>query len=74
MTLVLALMLALVLPAALVYLTLSANDFEKNTRALAAVLEKRYQPEPPRKSALPGAAAPAGAAVPGREAGKPGRP
>jgi hypothetical protein len=42
-----------VLPAALLYLTLSVNDFEKNAKTLAAVLQKRYHIEPPQK-ATPG--------------------
>ena len=63
MAIVLLIILALLLPAALLYLTLSVNDFEKNTKALAAVLQKRYYIEPPKK-ASPGQ--PAGAAKTGK--------
>jgi hypothetical protein len=48
---VLLISLALLLPAALLFLTLSVNDFEKNTKALAAALQKRYLIEPPKKAA-----------------------
>jgi len=60
MSILLLIALALLLPAALLYLTLSINDFEKNTKALAAVLEKRYHIEPPKK-ATPGQLTPAAA-------------
>jgi hypothetical protein len=50
MAIVLLIVSALVLPAALLYLTLSVNDFEKNTKALTAVLHKRYHIEPPKKA------------------------
>ena len=67
MTIVLLIVIGLLLPAALLYLTLSVNDFEKNTQALAAVLQKRYHLEPPKK-------APAGGSLgPHREAGKTGK-
>lgn len=64
MAIVLLIMFALLLPAALLFLTLSVNDFEKNTKTLAAVLQKRYHIEPPKK------AAPGQPAIPA----KPGRP
>jgi hypothetical protein len=51
MAIVLLIILALLLPAALLFLTLSVNDFEKNTKALAAALQKRYHIEPPKKPA-----------------------
>ena len=51
MTIVILIIAALVLPLALLYLTLSVNDFEKNTRALEAILHKRYHIEPPKKAA-----------------------
>jgi hypothetical protein len=72
MAVVLLIVLALLLPAALLYLTLSVNDFEKNTKALAAVLQKRYHLEPPKKAA-PGALS-AAPAPGGASAGKPARP
>jgi len=58
MAIVLLIASALLLPAALLYLTLSVNDFEKNTKALAAFLQKRYHIEPPKKAA-PGQFGPA---------------
>lgn len=58
MAIVLLIAFALLLPAALLYLTLSVNDFEKNTKALTAVLHKRYHIEPPKKAA-PGQLGPA---------------
>jgi hypothetical protein len=51
MAIVLLIILALLLPAALLFLTLSVNDFEKNTKALADALQKRYHIEPPKKAA-----------------------
>jgi hypothetical protein len=51
MAIVLLIILALLLPAALLFLTLSVNDFEKNTKALAEALRKRYHIEPPKKPA-----------------------
>lgn len=72
MAIVLLIVVALFLPAALLYLTLSVNDFEKNTKALAAVLMKRYHQEPPKKSS--GTGMTQGVLGPGREAGKPGKP
>lgn len=65
MAIVLTIVLALLLPATLLYLTLSVNDFEKNTKALAAVLQKRYFIEPPKK-ATPGKPVP-----PAAKTGKP---
>ena len=53
MAIFLLIVLALLLPAALLYLTLSVNDFEKNTKALSAVLQKRYHIEPPKKAVAP---------------------
>ncbi len=50
MTIAILLLSALVLPLALVYLTLAVNDFEKNTKALGALLQKRYHIEPPKKA------------------------
>jgi hypothetical protein len=50
MTVVLLIIIALVLPAVLLYLTVSANDFEKSTRALSALLQKRYVYVPPAKA------------------------
>jgi hypothetical protein len=64
MAIVLLIILALLLPAALLFLTLSVNDFEKHTKALADVLQKRYHIEPPKK------AAPGQPALPAR----PGKP
>lgn len=60
MAIVLLIVIALLLPIALLYLTLSVNDFEKNTKTLAAVLQKRYHIEPPKK-ATPGPLGPAAA-------------
>jgi len=60
MSILLLIAFTLLLPAALLYLTLSVNDFEKNTKALAAVLQKRYHIEPPKKAA-PGGFGPAAA-------------
>ena len=51
MTIVILIIAALVLPLALLYLTLAVNDFEKNARALDALLYKRYHIEPPKKAA-----------------------
>jgi hypothetical protein len=51
MTIIILIFAALVLPLALLYLTLAVNDFEKNTRALEAQLRKRYHIEPPKKAA-----------------------
>lgn len=51
MTTLILLIAALVLPLALLYLTLAVNDFEKNTRALEGLLRKRYHIEPPKKAA-----------------------
>jgi hypothetical protein len=51
MTIVILIAAALVLPLALLYLTLAVNDFEKNTRSLNAILQKRYHIEPPKKAA-----------------------
>lgn len=53
MTIVLLIVVALLLPLALLYLTLAVNDFEKNTKALAEVLQKRYHIEPPKKTNTP---------------------
>jgi hypothetical protein len=39
-----------VLPLALIYLSVAANDFEKTTKVLAAVIQKRYVIEPPKKA------------------------
>lgn len=50
MTLAILIMTALVLPFALLYLTLAVNDFEKNTKTLAAMLDKRYHIEPIKKA------------------------
>ena len=50
MTIVLLILIALVLPAALLYLTVATNDFEKSTRALGAQIQKRYIYEPPKKA------------------------
>lgn len=70
MSIFLLIALALLLPAALLYLTLSVNDFEKNAKALSAVLQKRYFIEPPKKAApgpfsppAPGALGPKGEAL-----------
>jgi hypothetical protein len=49
MAIVLLILIALVLPAALLYLTLATNDFEKSTRALGTFIQKRYVLEPPKK-------------------------
>lgn len=64
MAIVLLILFALLLPAALFYLTLSVNDFEKNIKALAAVIQQRYHMEPPPKKPAPGM--PPAAAKPGR--------
>jgi hypothetical protein len=50
MTTIILILAALMLPFALLYLTLAANDFEKNTKTLAAILHKRYHIEPPKKA------------------------
>ncbi len=70
MAIVLLIILALLLPAALLFLTLSVNDFEKNTKTLAASLQKRYHIEPPKKAAPGSPPAPGQSAIPA----KPGRP
>ncbi|MDB5104312.1 MAG: hypothetical protein JWP91_2001 [Fibrobacteres bacterium] len=46
MTIAILILTALVLPLALLYLTLATNEFEKNTKALAAFIQKRYHIEP----------------------------
>ena len=53
MTIAIAILIltALVLPMALLYLTLATNEFEKNTKALAVLIQKRYHIEPVKKSA-----------------------
>jgi hypothetical protein len=73
MAVFLLIVIALLLPAALLYLTLSVNDFEKNTHALAAVLQRRYHVEPPKKPA-PGQTAIPPVAGPNGAAGKTGKP
>jgi hypothetical protein len=50
MTAILLILIALVLPAVLLYLTVSTNEFEKSTRALATFIQKRYVYVPPRKA------------------------
>ena len=49
MTIALLIITALVLPLILLYLTLAVNDFEKNTKALASIILKRYHIEPVKK-------------------------
>ncbi len=51
MTITILLITALVLPLVLFYLTVATNEFEKNTKVLAALIQKRYVIEPPKKSA-----------------------
>jgi hypothetical protein len=50
MTTVLLILAALILPATMLVLTLSINEFEKNCRQLGEILEKRYSYEPMKKS------------------------
>ncbi len=50
MTIAAILLVALVLPLALLYLTVSMNEFEKSTRALATFIQKRYVYVPPKKA------------------------
>lgn len=68
MAIVLLIILALLLPAALLFLTLSVNDFEKNTKALADALQKRYRIEPPKKAAPGGPPAPGQPPAPAKTA------
>jgi hypothetical protein len=49
MTIAILILTALVLPMALIYLTVATNEFEKNTKALAAFIQKRYVIEPVKK-------------------------
>jgi hypothetical protein len=51
MTIALLIFVALVLPMALLYLTVSLNEFEKSTRTLGEFIKKRYIFEPPKKAA-----------------------
>jgi hypothetical protein len=50
MGILLLILATLVLPAALFYLTVATNEFEKSTRALADLIQKRYTWEPPKKA------------------------
>jgi hypothetical protein len=50
MTIAILILTALVLPLALIYLTVATNEFEKNTKALAAFIQKRYTIEPAKKA------------------------
>lgn len=50
MTTFLLIIAALVLPLTMLVLTLSMNEFEKNTRALSQILIKRFTLEPPKKT------------------------
>ncbi|HKP98172.1 MAG TPA: hypothetical protein VJ385_20750 [Fibrobacteria bacterium] len=47
---VILILTALVLPLALLYLTVAANEFEKSTRQLGEAIRKRYVYEPPQKT------------------------
>ena len=49
MTLLALILVALVLPLVLLYLTVSANELEKGTRALGNFIQKRYVYVPPKK-------------------------
>ncbi|MEO6097341.1 MAG: hypothetical protein ABIW76_17470 [Fibrobacteria bacterium] len=49
MTIAILILTALVLLMALIYLTVATNEFEKNTKALAALIQKRYLIEPAKK-------------------------
>jgi hypothetical protein len=48
MTVALLILAALVLPASMLFLSLSVNDFEKHAKALVDILVKRYTIEPPK--------------------------
>lgn len=50
MGILLLILATLVLPAALLYLTVATNEFEKSTRALTDMIQKRYTWEPPKKA------------------------
>ena len=50
MGILLLILATLVLPAALLYLTVATNEFEKSTRALTELIQKRYTWEPPQKA------------------------
>jgi hypothetical protein len=49
MTIAILILTALVLPLALVYLSVATNEFEKTSKVLAAFIQKRYVLEPPKK-------------------------
>ena len=49
MTIAILILFALVLPLALIYLSVAANEFEKSTKVLSEFIRKRYVLEPPKK-------------------------
>ncbi len=53
MTTLLLILCVLVLPVAMLFLSVSLNAFEKNAAALGEILLKRYHIAPPQKSADP---------------------
>lgn len=50
MTIAILILTALVLPLALIYLSVATNEFEKTTKVLAEFIQKRYVIEPPKKA------------------------
>ncbi len=48
MTIVLLVLAAIILPATMLVLSLSVNDFEKRVRTLVDIMVKRYTIEPPK--------------------------
>jgi hypothetical protein len=53
MTIAILIISALVLPLALIYLSVAVNEFEKMTKVLDGLIQKRYS-EPPKKKKAPG--------------------
>jgi hypothetical protein len=49
MTIAILILTALVLPLALIYLSVATNEFEKTTKVLSELLQKRYVMEQPKK-------------------------
>ena len=66
MTVVILILTALVLPLALLYLTVATNEFEKSTRQLGENLRLRYTYEPPKKAGAAEKAMPSMAKIPGK--------
>ncbi len=71
MTIALLILAAFILPATMLVLSLSMNEFEKHTRALSAVLVKRCVYERTKKSPGMGAGSAAQLAPLAKNPGKP---